>query len=103
MHGRFLIMLVVLATVVASRQPAFGMLAPEQRPVEQTRSAWIDRLSVGLTRTITRMAMLQRVTLQQPSPRLAFAAPHTTRAVVPEVPNPFRFCLPPPQSTTVIG
>ncbi len=96
MPGRILIMLVVMATVIASRQPAFGILAPEQQTVQQTRSGWIDRLSVGLTRSITRMAMLQRVTLQQPSPRLAFSSEYSTQAAVPELPDPFRFCLPPP-------
>ena len=96
MPGRILIMLVVLSAVVASRQPALAILAPDPQPTTQARSAWIDRLSVGLARSITRMAFLQRVTLQQPAPRLALAAEHTTRAVVPEVPNPFRFCLPPP-------
>lgn len=96
MPGRILIMLVVLAAVVASRQPALGLIAPEQGPAAQPRSAWIDRLSVGLSHTITRMAMLQRMTLQHPAPRLVFSADHTTQAVVPEVIDPFRFCLPPP-------
>jgi hypothetical protein len=97
MTGRVLIMLVVMTAMVASRHPAALAAAPaSEQPRVVQRANWIDRIQVGLSSTITRSALLQRIAFVPPKPpiRLAFAL--DTHPVQRELPDPFRFCLPPP-------
>ncbi len=97
MTGRILIMLVVLSAMVASRQPAIalGTPVPEQQK-SSTKAGWIDRLEVGLSRSITRSALLQRIAFGVPRSPLAARVELDTHPVQRELPDPFRYCLPPP-------
>ena len=93
MTGRLIILLIVMASLVATGRPAIA--GPEQAAAQElTGRAWTERLTAG--RSFSRIGLLQRVTLRTPSPRIALRADHSTRAPQPELPSPFRFCLPPP-------
>jgi len=93
MTGRLIILLVVMASLVASGRPAVG--GPESAVTQELAGrSWTERLSVG--RSLSRIGFLQRVTLRVPSPRLASDADHSTRSPRPVVADAFRFCLPPP-------
>jgi hypothetical protein len=95
MTGRMLIMLVALSAMVVSRQPALAQSAPAS--VDRvTRSHWTDRLAVGLSRSIARTALLQRVVFDAPKPSLTPRLDLDTHPVQRHLPSPFRFCLPPP-------
>jgi hypothetical protein len=95
MTGRILIMLVVLTTVAASRQPVLAQ-APEQTTTQQARSNWIDRLAVGLSRSITRGAMLQRIAFNAPRPTTTRPLAWQIRPIRQELPDPSHCSLPPP-------
>lgn len=96
MTGRLILMLVVMTAVVATRQPV--VIAPQQGLPEsrQARSNWIDRLQVGLSKSITRSALLQRIAFAAPRAPLTHQSDLNTHAVQRLLPNPYRFCLPPP-------
>lgn len=96
MTGRILIMLVVMTAMVATRQPAAAAPAPASPEARTVRASWIDRLQVGLSKSITRSALLQRIAFDQPRPPLTHRVEFTTRPVRQELPSPYRFCLPPP-------
>ncbi len=98
MTGRILIMLVVLSAMVATRQPALAMGAPvpEQQRSSSAKAGWIDRLEVGLSRSITRSALLQRIAFGVPRPPLAARVEFDSHPVQRRLPDPFRYCLPPP-------
>lgn len=96
MTGRFLIMLVVLTAMVATQQPATSEPAPQPTDQRQDRAAWTARLEVGLSKSITRSALLQRIAFADPRPPLAPRFELDTHAVQQRLPDPFRYCLPPP-------
>lgn len=96
MTGRILIMLVVMTAMVATRQPAAVAPAPASTETRVTRASWIDRLQVGLSKSITRSALLQRIAFDAPKPPLSRRADLDTHPVQQELPSPYRFCLPPP-------
>lgn len=96
MTGRFLIMLVVLTAMVATQQPAPAEAAPQPTDQRQARASWTDRLEVGLSKSITRTALLQRIAFSDPRPPLAPRYELDTHPVQQRLPDPFRYCLPPP-------
>ena len=95
MTGRILIMLVVFATVAACRQPVLAHM-PQQVTTQEARSNWIDRLAVGLSRSITRGAMLQRIAFAPPRPMLAKPMVIDVHPLRQSLPDPAHCALPPP-------
>lgn len=91
--GRLLLLLIVLSTTLATRQPA---VASERVIAPAERTTWVQRLGSGVARTYSRIGLMQRVTLNVPTHRLAFATGHNTLPVERELPDPLRTCLPPP-------
>ena len=96
MTGRIIIMLVVMTAMVATRQPAAVAPAPASSEERATRASWIDRLQVGLSKSITRSALLQRIAFDAPRPPLVHRDDFNTHPARQELPSPYRFCLPPP-------
>jgi hypothetical protein len=96
MTGRLIIMFVVMTAVVATRQPVITAQQPGVPESRQTRSNWINRLQVGLSKSITRSALLQRIAFIAPRAPLTHQAHLDTHAVQRLLPDPYRFCLPPP-------
>ncbi|MBC7782307.1 MAG: hypothetical protein H7144_00590 [Burkholderiales bacterium] len=95
MTGRFLIMLVVLTAVVTTAQPAAAR-ASEKAVIEPARSTWIGRRAVGLSRSITQSALLHRIAFGIPKSPLRASIELDTHPVQKRLPDPFRYCLPPP-------
>jgi hypothetical protein len=96
MTGRLIIMLVVMTAMVATKQLAVASPAPTSPEPRANRASWIDRLQVGLSKSISRSALLQRIAFAQPRAPLSHRDELTTHPVRQELPSPYRFCLPPP-------
>ncbi len=96
MTGRVLIMLVVMTAMVATRQPAAVAPAPASPEARTVRASWIDRLQIGLSKSITRSALLQRIAFDAPRPPLVRPEAFTTHPLQQQLPSLYRFCLPPP-------
>lgn len=96
MTGRILIMLVVMTAMVATRQPAVAAPAPVSTEARAARASWIDRLQVGLSKSLTRSALLQRIAFAEPRPPLSHRVELDTHPVQQALLSPYRFCLPPP-------
>lgn len=97
--GRLLILLVVMTATLAVRQPAAQAASscPADRaavPVERT--TWVQRLGTGVTRSFSRIGLMQRVNLRVPTPPVRLAAGHAARPAFAEAIDPLRTCLPPP-------
>jgi hypothetical protein len=98
MPARIAIMLVVMAAVVASKAPAvLAQSAPQSDvPRQTTRTSWIERLEVGLSRSITRQALLQCLSFEPPRVLSARATDRNTRPLQSPLPDPLHTRLPPP-------
>jgi len=94
-YTRLLILLIVMSSVLAARDTS--LFAPARdATTTAARSTWMDRLSVGLHRTVTRVEMLQRREIGQPAAHVAHVADHDTRALQKTFLTTLRTSLPPP-------
>ncbi|MDB5327193.1 MAG: hypothetical protein JWM57_2762 [Phycisphaerales bacterium] len=89
-------MLVVLTATLATRQPAAlaGQHSESVLPVERT--TWVQRLGTGVTRSFSRIGLMQRVTLRVTPAQLGLPVGGDVTPPLLDTPDPLRSCLPPP-------
>ncbi|HEX8325315.1 MAG TPA: hypothetical protein VF595_15545 [Tepidisphaeraceae bacterium] len=84
-----------MTATLATRQPA-ALRPVEAAALPTERTTWVQRLGAGVTRSFSRIGLMQRVALRVSTPRVSLATGHTTRPASVDLPDPLRTCLPPP-------
>lgn len=96
MNARWVFLIVTMTVMVAPRQAMPLVVAPVTQTSGVFRQTWIERIRVGLFRSLAHKALFQRVAFELPQLKLPGRGDLTTRSPQPILYDRFRFCLPPP-------